>query len=125
MNNKYNLDWLETMDVANRYLDILEDNMKVIYNSLKDNPEQLEKTLTLMKNDKETRYKMNDDLYMFLEKNDYQSVCNQLILIEMFDMFTKDVLPGTNVGDIEYYIESIGEDQLIEDVTRIIDNYYN
>ena len=32
MNNKYNLDWLETMNVANRYLDILEDNMKIIYN---------------------------------------------------------------------------------------------
>ena len=40
-------------------------------------------------------------------------------------VFTKDVLPGTDVGDIEYYIESIGEDQLIEDVTRIIDNYNN
>ena len=32
MNNKYNLDWLETMNVANRYLDILEDNMNININ---------------------------------------------------------------------------------------------
>lgn len=125
MDNKYELDWLETMEIANEYLDVLEDNMNLIKNRFNDDQVHLNKVIEAMKNDHETTLELEDKLYMFLEKNDYQSVCNQLIITAMFNIFINDTLPDLDFEYLEDYVDSIGEEELIEDVTRIIDKYNN
>jgi hypothetical protein len=123
--NKYNLDYYETMNNANEYLDMLEDNMETIKFELKDNPEQLEKTLYRMQNDHETLLHLEDMLNMFLENNDYQNVCNQLVINEMFRILITDALPEDDLGYVSDYLMDINENQLIEDVTRVIEKYNN
>ena len=62
MINKFNLNYYETMEIANEYLDVLEDNMTTLKNELKDNPEELDNILTLMQTDVETILELNDKL---------------------------------------------------------------
>ena len=123
MNNKYNLNYYETMEVANIWLDRMEDDIAYLQSKFKDNPEQLEKGLESMKTNYESILHFEDMLNLYLEIGDHQSVSNQLVMNEMLLMLIRDVLPDTDLSYIDDYLESISERQLIEDVTRIIDKY--
>ena len=123
--NKYNLNYYETMDNANEYFDMLEDNLYTIKTNLKDQPEQLQNVIYQMQTDYETLLELEDRLNLFLENNDYQNVCNQLVINEMFRILIKDALPDDDLEYISDYLNSISENQLIEDVTKLIDKYNN
>jgi hypothetical protein len=121
--NKYNLNYYETMNNANEYFDILEDNIYMIKNELKDQPDELQSVLYQMQTDYDTLLELEDRLNIFLENNDYQMVCNQLVINEMYRILIKDALPDDDLEYISDYLDSITEYQLIEDVTNIIDKY--
>lgn len=121
--NKYNLNYYETMNNANEYFDILEDNIYMIKNELKDQPDELQNVLYQMQTDYDTLLELEDRLNIFLENNDYQMVCNQLVINEMYRILIKDALPDDDLEYISDYLDSITEYQLIEDVTNIIDKY--
>ena len=123
MNNKYNLDYYETMDVANEYLDRIEDELNMVLNKYKGDSEKLEEALNKVKNNFEPILYSEDMLYLYLDSRDYQSVCNQLLMREMLNIFYKDALPEQDLGYISDYLEDISESQLIEDVTDLIDNF--
>ena len=123
--NKYNLNYYETMENANEYLDMIEDNLETMKNELVDSPEELEKALTLMQEDHETILQLNDMLYMYLEQNDYQNVCNQLVINDMFNILIKDALPERDLGYLSNYLEEMSEEKLIEETTRFIEKYNN
>lgn len=123
--NKYNLNYYETMDNANEYFDMLEDNLYTIKTNLKDQPEQLQNVIYQMQTDYETLLELEDRLNLFLENNDYQNICNQLVINEMFRILIKDALPDDDLEYISDYLNSISENQLIEDVTKLIDKYNN
>lgn len=125
MNNKFNLNYYETMENANEYLDIIEDNMEIIKNELKDSPEELENILTLMQKDVETILELDDKLYFHLERNDYQGVCNQLVINDMFNILVKDALPERDLGYLNDYLVEMNEEKLIEYVTSFIEKYNN
>lgn len=123
MNNKYNLDYYETMDVANEYLDRIEDELNIVLNKYKGDSEKLEEALNKVKNNFEPILHSEDMLYLYLDSGDYQSVCNQLVMREMLNIFYRDALPEQDLGYISDYLEDISESQLIEDVTDLIDNF--
>lgn len=123
--NKYNLNYYETMENANEYLDMIEDNLETMKNELVDSPEELEKVLTLMQEDHETILQLTDMLYMYLEQNDYQNVCNQLVINDMFNILIKDALPERDLGYLSNYLEEMSEEKLIEETTRFIEKYNN
>lgn len=123
--NKYNLNYYETMENANEYLDMIEDNLETMKNELVDSPEELEKVLTLLQEDHETILQLNDMLYMYLEQNDYQNVCNQLVINDMFNILIKDALPERDLGYLSNYLEEMSEEKLIEETTRFIEKYNN
>lgn len=123
--NKYNLNYYETMENANEYLDMIEDNLETMKNELVDSPEELEKMLTLMQEDHETILQLTDMLYMYLEQNDYQNVCNQLVINDMFNILIKDALPERDLGYLSNYLEEMSEEKLIEETTRFIEKYNN
>lgn len=123
--NKYNLNYYEAMENANEYLDMIEDNLATMKNELADNPEELEKMLTLMQEDHETILQLTDMLYIHLEQNDYQNVCNQLVINDMFNILIKDVLPERDLGYLSNYLEEMSEEKLIEETTRFIEKYNN
>jgi hypothetical protein len=123
--NKYNLNYYEAMENANEYLDMIEDNLETMKNELVDSPEELEKMLTLMQEDHETLLQLNDMLYMHLEQNDYQNVCNQLVINDMFNILIKDALPERDLGYLSDYLEEMSEEKLIEETTRFIEKYNN
>jgi hypothetical protein len=121
--NKYNLNYYETMENANEYLDMIEDNIYMIKNELKDQPDKLQSVLYQMQTDYETLLELEDRLNVFLENNNYQMVCNQIVINEMYRILIKDALPDDDLEYILDYLDSITEYQLIEDVTHIIDKY--
>ena len=121
--NKYNLNYYETMNNANEYFDMLEDNIYMIKNELKDQPDELQIVLYQMQTDYDTLLELEDRLNIFLENNDYQMVCNQIVINEMYRILIKDALPDDDLEYISDYLDSITEYQLIEDVTNIIDKY--
>lgn len=123
MNNKYNLDYYETMDVANEYLDRIEDELNIVLNKYKGDSEKLEEALNKVKTNFEPILHSEDMLYLYLGSGDYQSVCNQLVMREMLNIFYRDALPEQDLGYISDYLEEISERQLIEDVTDLIDDY--
>lgn len=123
--NKYNLNYYEAMENANEYLDMIEDNLATMKNELADNPEELEKLLTLMQEDHETILQLTDMLYIHLEQNDYQNVCNQLVINDMFNILIKDALPERDLGYLSNYLEEMSEEKLIEETTRFIEKYNN
>lgn len=123
--NKYNLNYYETMENANEYLDMIEDNLETMKNELVDSPEELEKVLTLLQEDHETILQLTDMLYMYLEQNDYQNVCNQLVINDMFNILIKDALPERDLGYLSNYLEEMSEEKLIEETTRFIEKYNN
>lgn len=121
--NKYNLNYYETMNNANEYFDILEDNIYTVKAELKDKPDELQNVLYQMQTDYETLLELEDRLNIFLENNNYQMVCNQIVINEMYRILIKDALPDDDLEYISDYLDSITEYQLIEDVTNIIDKY--
>jgi hypothetical protein len=123
MNNKYNLDYYETMDVANEYLDRIEDELNIVLNKYKGDSEKLEEALNKVKNNFEPILHSEDMLYLYLDSGDYQSVCNQLVMREMLNIFYRDAIPEQDLGYISDYLEEISERQLIEDVTDLIDGF--
>jgi hypothetical protein len=123
MNNKYNLDYYETMDVANEYLDRIEDEFNMVLNKYKGDSEKLEEALNKVKNNFEPILHSEDMLYLYLDSGDYQSVCNQLVMREMLNIFYRDAIPEQDLGYISDYLEEISERQLIEDVTDLIDGF--
>ena len=125
MDNKFNLNYYEAMENANEYLDMIEDNLATLKNELVYNPEELEKVLTLMQEDYETMLQLDDMLYMHLEQNDYQNVCNQLVINDMFNILIKDALPERDLGYLSDYLEEMSEEKLIEETTRFIEKYNN
>jgi dGTP triphosphohydrolase len=125
MINKFNLNYYETMEIANEYLDVLEDNMTTLKNELKDNPEELNNILTLMQTDVETILELNDKLHFHLEQNEYQEVCNQLIINDMFNILIKDAIPDKDLGYLSDYLNEMDEEKLIDYVSRFIDRYNN
>ena len=123
MNNKYNLDYYETMDVANEYLDRIEDEFNMVLNKYKGDSEKLEEALNKVKNNFEPILHSEDMLYLYLDSGDYQSVCNQLVMREMLNIFYRAAIPEQDLGYISDYLEDISESQLIEDVTDLIDDF--
>lgn len=121
--NKYNLDYYETMNNANEYFDILEDNIYTVKDEFKDQPDKLQSVLYQMQTDYDTLLELEDRLNIFLENNNYQMVCNQIVINEMYRILIKDALPDDDLEYISDYLDSITEYQLIEDVTNIIDKY--
>ena len=121
--NKYNLDYYETMNNANEYFDMLEDNIYTVKDELKDQPDKLQSVLYQMQTDYDTLLELEDRLNIFLENNNYQMVCNQIVINEMYRILIKDALPDDDLEYISDYLDSITEYQLIEDVTNIIDKY--
>ena len=106
MNNKYNVDFYKTMEIANNYLDEIEDSIDEI------------------RIDDEMIYNLEDKLYMQLEKGNYQSVCDQLIVIEMTYILMRDVIPEKDMEFLTGYLEELSEAKLLNEVTRVIDKYY-
>lgn len=107
MSNKYNLDFYKTMEVANNYLDKIEDNIDDL------------------RVDDDMLLNLEDKLFMYLEKGEYQSVCDQLVMNEMVYILVREVLPTKELDYLTYYLEDMSEAQLIEEVTRVIDKYNN
>ena len=83
MENKYNLDFIEAMDSINDYFDVIEDNMNIIKDELKDNPEHLEVILNEMKNDAETIDDLEKKALLYLIEGDYQSFLEQLMFLQL------------------------------------------
>lgn len=123
MDNKYNLDFNEAMDELNDYVDVIEDNMNTIRDELKDNPEYLEVILNEMKNDTNILDELEQKAALHLLNEEYQLFMNQMILNDIYMMFIKEVLPGDDLSLLEFYIESFSEDNVIEQMTKIIDSY--
>ena len=123
MNNKYNLDFYETMNIVSDFVDNIEDNLNSITKALKDQPEELEVIIQQMKEDNDTILALEDKLNMFLETKQYQEVCNQLIINTAFYIYVRDVLPECDTEYLEGYLESLSEQMVINDVTNIIDKY--
>jgi len=123
VNNKYNLDYYETMNIVSDFVDTIEDNLNFITKALKDQPEELEVIIQQMKEDTDTILALEDKLNMFLETKQYQEVCNQLIINTAFHIYVRDVLPECDTEFLEGYLESLSEQMVINDVTKIIDKY--
>ena len=122
--NKYNLDFYESMEVANGYMDKLDDELHELKDSCKNEPEKLENKLYEFK-EKYTREKFNFEemIDVYLETKDYQSVCNTLVLYSMLEI----MLRGNEIdtSEVEDYLESISEEMLIYDTITVIDRYNN
>lgn len=123
MENIYELDFYESMDVAYEYLDFVSDDLALLEKEFKNNLEGYNKLMEEIAEDKTALYSISDSLFMFLQNEDYQAFANNLILLEIVDMLHKSVFPGTDLGDVYDYLDSITEDQFIVDVTESIINY--
>ena len=121
MENKYRIDFYRTIEVGYQYLDYLEDT----FNSLRNecSKEEFQAALEGLKLDTESLLTLEDSLNMFLENNYYQEAADQLIVLEIAHMMIRDVLPEDNLDYVEEYLNSISEEQFIEDITRVIDRY--
>jgi len=124
MENIYELDFYESMDVAYEYLDFVSDDLALLEKEFKNNLEGYNKLMEEIAEDKTALYYISDSLFLlFLQNEDYQAFANNLILLEIIDMLHKSVFPETDLGDVYDYLDSITEDQFIIDVTESIINY--
>ena len=123
MENIYELDFYESMDIAYGYLEFLEDDLANLRNEFKNDLETYNKIMEEVAEDKSDLYSVSDSLYMFLQNEDYQEFANNLIILEIMDMLHKSVFPETDLGDVYDYLDSISEEQFIIDVTDSIINY--
>ena len=122
--NKYNLDFYETMEVANGYMDKLDDELHELKDSCKNEPEKLENKLYEFK-EEYTReiFNFEEMIDVYLEMKDYQSVCNTLVLYSMLEIMLRG--NEINISEAEDYLESISEEMLIYDTITVIDRYNN
>ena len=122
--NKYNLDFYESMEVANGYMDKLDDELHELKDSCKNEPEKLEYKLYEFK-EEYTRelFNFEEMIDVYLETKDYQSVCNTLVLYSMLEIMLKG--NEINMSEVEDYLESISEEMLIYDTITVIDRYNN
>ena len=122
--NKYNLDFYESMEVANGYMDKLDDELHELKDSCKNEPEKLEYKLYEFK-EEYTReiFNFEEMIDVYLEMKDYQSVCNTLVLYSMLEIMLRG--NEIDISEVEDYLESISEEMLIYDTITIIDRYNN
>ena len=125
MDNKYNIDYYETMIVANYYLDEIEDMIYGAKELLKDEPEKFEIFLNNFINNNEQILYLEDKLNIYLESNDYQKVSDQLIINELTHIIIKDAIPENDLGYASDYLCELNEREVINKVTRLIDDYNN
>ena len=118
MDNKYNLDFYETMNMVNAHLDYLTDYLTDLRRYYENKESMIEAVMSIRD---ELVMEFEDKLNKYMEEESYQEVCYQLVTNEMFYMFINDVVPEDDITYLEDYVDSLSEEMLIEDVTEFID----
>ncbi len=124
MNNKYNLDFNEAMNVLNGFIDVLEDTIEELTDEFIGEPEKLKAELNYMKESADLlpiiQYQAED----YLMHLDLQGFFNQVLINAAYDIFISEVLPGTDIEVLFDYYDSISEKTLIADMTEILDDVF-
>ena len=124
MNNKYNLDFNEAMNILNGFIDILEDTLDELTDEFIGEPIKLEQELNYMKESKDLLPMIQFQAEDYLMKLDLQGFFNQVLINAAYEVFLQDVLPGTDMEPLFDYYDSISEKILIQDVTEILDDVF-
>ena len=124
MNNKYNLDFNEAMNMLNGFIDILEDTLDELTDEFIGEPIKLEQELNYMKESKDLLPMIQFQAEDYLMKLDLQGFFNQVLINAAYEVFLQDVLPGTDMEPLFDYYDSISEEILIQDVTEILDDIF-
>lgn len=124
MNNKYNLDFNEAMNMLNGFIDILEDTLDELTDEFIGEPIKLEQELNYMKESKDLLPIIQFQAEDYLMKLDLQGFFNQVLINAAYEVFIQDVLPGTDIEPLFDYYDSISEEILIQDVTEILDDVF-
>lgn len=124
MNNKYNLDFNEAMNMLNGFIDILEDTLDELTDEFIGEPIKLEQELNYMKESKDLLPIIQFQAEDYLMKLDLQGFFNQVLINAAYEVFLQDVLPGTDMEPLFDYYDSISEEILIQDVTEILDDVF-
>ena len=124
MNNKYNLDFNEAMNMLNGFIDILEDTLDELTDEFIGEPIKLEQELNYMKESKDLLPIIQFQAEDYLMKLDLQGFFNQVLITAAYEVFLQDVLPGTDMEPLFDYYDSISEKILIQDVTEILDDVF-
>ena len=124
MNNKYNLDFNEAMNMLNGFIDVLEDTLDELTDEFIGEPIKLEQELNYMKESKDLLPIIQFQAEDYLMKLDLQGFFNQVLINAAYEVFIQDVLPGTDMEPLFDYYDSISEEILIQDVTEILDDVF-
>ena len=124
MNNKYNLDFNEAMNILNGFIDVLEDTLDELTDEFIGEPIKLEQELNYMKESKDLLPMIQFQAEDYLMKLDLQGFFNQVLINAAYEVFLQDVLPGTDMEPLFDYYDSISEKILIQDVTEILDDIF-
>lgn len=124
MDNKYNLDFNEAMNMLNGFIDILEDTLDELTDEFIGEPINLEQELNHMKESKDLLPMIQLQAEDYLMKLDLQGFFNQVLINAAYEVFLQDVLPGTDMEPLFDYYDSISEEILIQDVTDILDDVF-
>ena len=124
MNNKYNLDFNEAMNMLNGFIDVLEDTLDELTDEFIGEPIKLEQELNYMKESKDLLPIIQFQAEDYLMKLDLQGFFNQVLINAAYEVFIQDVLPGTDMEPLFDYYDSISEKILIQDVTEILDDVF-
>jgi hypothetical protein len=124
MNNKYNLDFNEAMNMLNGFIDVLEDTLDELTDEFIGEPIKLEQELNYMKESKDLLPIIQFQAEDYLMKLDLQGFFNQVLINAAYEVFLQDVLPGTDMEPLFDYYDSISEKILIQDVTEILDDVF-
>ena len=124
MNNKYNLDFNEAMNILNGFIDVLEDTLDELTDEFIGEPIKLEQELNYMKESKDLLPMIQFQAEDYLMKLDLQGFFNQVLINAAYEVFLQDVLPGTDMEPLFDYYDSISEEILIQDVTEILDDIF-
>ena len=124
MNNKYNLDFNEAMNILNGFIDVLEDTLDELTDEFIGEPIKLEQELNYMKESADLLPIIQFQAEDYLMKLDLQGFFNQVLINAAYEVFLQDVLPGTDMEPLFDYYDSISEKILIQDVTEILDDVF-
>ena len=124
MNNKYNLDFNEAMNMLNGFIDVLEDTLDELTDEFIGEPVKLEQELNYMKESAELLPIIQFQAEDYLMNLDLQGFFNQVLINAAYEVFLQDVLPGTDMEPLFDYYDSISEKILIQDVTEILDDVF-
>ena len=124
MNNKYNLDFNEAMNMLNGFIDDLEDTLDELTDEFIGEPIKLEQELNYMKESKDLLPMIQFQAEDYLMKLDLQGFFNQVLINAAYEVFLQDVLPGTDMEPLFDYYDSMSEEILIQDVTEILDDVF-